>query len=120
MSIHPMTTPRRRWFQFSLATLFVGVTVVAISMAWVAYQLNWIRERRAALTKAEYITQCFGESRQPRPMWRLTFLGEKPIAHIITGNDLPAEEFDRMTSLFPKAHVVRLPDDPSNRIYVLR
>ena len=38
-----MTRPlRRRWFVFSLRTLFGGVTVVA---CWLGYQLNWIRER---------------------------------------------------------------------------
>jgi hypothetical protein len=42
----PMPTPpRRRWFQFSLATMFVVVTVVAV---FVAYDANLIRQRRAA------------------------------------------------------------------------
>ena len=35
--------PRRRWFRFSLATLFVLVTLVAL---WVGWSMNWIRQRR--------------------------------------------------------------------------
>src|SRR4051812_21088207 len=42
--------PRRRWYQFSLRTMFVVVFVVSIPLAWVGYQLNWIRERRSALS----------------------------------------------------------------------
>jgi hypothetical protein len=36
--------PRRRWFQFSLGTLFVLVTVFAI---WLGWELKFIRERNS-------------------------------------------------------------------------
>jgi hypothetical protein len=35
--------PKRRWFRFSLRTLFVVVTVLG---CWLGYELNWVRERR--------------------------------------------------------------------------
>jgi hypothetical protein len=38
--------PRRRWFRFSLRTLFVLVTIFGV---WLGVQVNWIRERRAWL-----------------------------------------------------------------------
>ena|SRR5579863_8809687 len=38
---------RRRWLQFSLGTMFV---VVTISAGWLGWELNIVRERRAALT----------------------------------------------------------------------
>jgi hypothetical protein len=38
--------PRRRWYQFSLRTMFVLVTVACVVLAWVGYSLNWIRQRR--------------------------------------------------------------------------
>jgi len=38
--------PRRRWFQYSLRTLFVLMTVVAL---WLAWELSFIRERQAWL-----------------------------------------------------------------------
>ena len=38
--------PRRRWFQFRLMSLFLLTTLVAI---WLAWELNFIRERQAWL-----------------------------------------------------------------------
>jgi hypothetical protein len=40
-----MTPPRRRWFAFTLRTMFVGVTMLGILSAWVGYSYNWIIER---------------------------------------------------------------------------
>jgi len=42
----PVTTPatKRRWLLFSFGTLFV---VMVVFGCWVAYQLNWIRQRHA-------------------------------------------------------------------------
>jgi hypothetical protein len=37
-----MTAPNRRWFQWSLRTLFVVVTVFG---CWLGYEFNWIRQR---------------------------------------------------------------------------
>ena len=42
---HPTPT-HRRWFQFSLRTLFVVVTIFAI---WLGWGLNWARERERTL-----------------------------------------------------------------------
>jgi hypothetical protein len=50
--------PKRRWFQFSLATLFVAVTVFS---CWLAYQLNWIRERHQLLAHQTQVFQAAGE-----------------------------------------------------------
>jgi hypothetical protein len=36
--------PRRRWFRFSLRTMFVVVTLVG---CWLGYELHWLRQRRA-------------------------------------------------------------------------
>ena len=42
--------PSRRWFAFSLRTLFVVVTMFA---CWLGYELNWIRQRHEMLAKRE-------------------------------------------------------------------
>jgi hypothetical protein len=42
--------PKRRWFAFSLRTLFVVVTLVA---CWLGYELNWIRQRRDFAARVE-------------------------------------------------------------------
>jgi hypothetical protein len=46
-----MTAPRRRWFAFSLRTLFVAV---ALLCCWLGYSLNWIKERREFLQDHKY------------------------------------------------------------------
>ena len=46
MAINPMTVPKRRWFQWSLRTLFV---VMALFGCWLGYEVNWIRERHTWL-----------------------------------------------------------------------
>ena len=40
--------PKRRWFRFSLRTLFVMMTVVC---CWLGYELNWIRNRHAFIDR---------------------------------------------------------------------
>ena len=42
--------PKRRWFRFSLRTLFVVVTVVGL-LCWVLIQLAWIRDRHDELSR---------------------------------------------------------------------
>jgi hypothetical protein len=40
--------PKRRWFQFTLRTLFVVVTVLA---CWLGYAVSWIKQRHAFLAQ---------------------------------------------------------------------
>ena len=42
------TIPHRRWIRFSLRTLFVVVTLVALAMYWLVWQMR-IQERKAIL-----------------------------------------------------------------------
>jgi hypothetical protein len=42
---------RRRFFCFSLRTLFVLVTVSGIALAWAAHSLSWINQRRQFLSE---------------------------------------------------------------------
>jgi hypothetical protein len=42
---------RRRWYQFGLGAIFLVVTVLACLLAWVAYDLSWIQQRRQFLAK---------------------------------------------------------------------
>src|SRR4051794_5204364 len=39
--------PKRRWYQFSLRTLLIGVTLLAVPCAYVGWQIRIVRARRA-------------------------------------------------------------------------
>jgi len=41
--------PSRHWFQFSLRTMFVLATAVVIFLAWLGWNVNLVRQRRAML-----------------------------------------------------------------------
>jgi hypothetical protein len=49
----------RQWFRFSLRTLFVVVTAMCIAGGWVAYQLNWIRQRHEFIAEVKKLSQPF-------------------------------------------------------------
>ena len=45
--------PRRRWFQFSLRTLLIGVTVAACGLGWLGVRVKDARKQAAAVTAVE-------------------------------------------------------------------
>jgi hypothetical protein len=77
--------PNRRWFHFSLRTMFVVVTLVAVPIAWLGAEIQWLRERQAwrnddhantvrgwyggSLRKVPWLSQQFGEG--PMLWWEL-------------------------------------------------
>jgi hypothetical protein len=68
--------PKRRWFRFSLRTLFALVTLCALLSCWTVYQLNWIRQRHLALDWLEqhWVSVRFNGGNKP-PL-ALRFFGE--------------------------------------------
>lgn len=47
--------PRRRWFRFTLRTLFVLLTVFGLGGGWLVSQINLLKERRLLVARIE---QC--------------------------------------------------------------
>jgi len=45
--------PKRRWYQFSLRTLLVLVTLFAVACSWYAYEMREAAKRRAAIAELE-------------------------------------------------------------------
>ena len=67
---------KRRWFRFSLRTLFVVVTLAAL-LPWIAVNLNWMHER-SVMANSKWLP-VEGEKRAPWPLW---LFGAKGYARI--------------------------------------
>ncbi len=102
--------PRRRWVQFSLGTMLLLVTALAI---WLGWELRYIRQRQANIREIEqlggYAVTVADEGKTSRPLkfkakvpvWRL-WLGDKAVARfrIPDGADKVLGDYQ---SLFPEA-----------------
>jgi hypothetical protein len=106
------TSPRRRWFQFGLRTMFVAVTVVAI---FIGYHVNWIRQRNAERTTFTYLqglvwSDSYDVNPAPEFPWSLRLFGEKPEPLIYIATDPKSERdrqhLERVSRLFPESRVV--------------
>ncbi|HEY4308260.1 MAG TPA: hypothetical protein VGN12_02310 [Pirellulales bacterium] len=113
MSTIPPT--RRRWFRFSLATMFVVVTLLAVRLG---YQANWVRQRHEVIARAVRAKKSPGSGGQVAPPGAL-WLFQEPGYHLIAlafqdrggGTLLPSEiaEIERVKLLFPEAKVAGIP-----------
>ena len=111
-----MIAPRRRWFSYSLRTGFVLLTLLGMALGWVAVNLKWIRDRRAAAqwyyskgcgpvhwelpdkSEAPFSLRMFGECG-----WRYIYVSADP------AKPSAADQRERVESqlkqLFPEAQV---------------
>src|SRR5256885_1568657 len=101
--------PPRRWFRWSLRTMFVVVTAFG---CWLGWQVNWIRQRHEALKRNEESRAIFPTVGGLQPTgtfpWTLRLLGEEPrkfIALKIEREDDLKPALSRIQSLFPESWV---------------
>jgi hypothetical protein len=108
------TPPRRRW-SYSLRTMFVVVTAVAIPLGWLGWQLKIVRERNAArewLRESreggvpEYAAGLACTQNNPsNPFWRV-WLGDEAAPVVLITDRLPKEQIDRIRKVFPEAEII--------------
>jgi hypothetical protein len=97
---------KRRWYQFSLRTMFVLVFVVSVPLAWVGYSLSWIRQRHEALdTRQVYDFSDSAATTAPGGLW---LFGERGVITIFCSTE--NAEFARR--LFPEAFISSLSPSP--------
>jgi hypothetical protein len=92
----------RCWFRFSLRTLFVLVTLIAV---WLGWSLNWIRQRHAFLRdRRAFVFGIDPDAVTPAPRF-LWLFGEDGAEYVkLTSEDQSA--YVRAKELFPEAIVV--------------
>ncbi len=93
-----MTPPRSRWLRFSLRTLFLALTVLAVPLGWAT---SW-RSEREALNGEKWLS-----SKPQRAPFPLNLIGADGYDWIVVPSDSTAEEFERARALFPEAQIKR-------------
>ena len=98
--------PKRRWFRFTLRTMFVVVTVLGV---WLGWNLHELRQRK--LTR-QYIVSHGGyvfDGVSDRPWNSLPYswaiLGEKPVETVGLPLQFEPEDRRHIERLFPDAHI---------------
>jgi hypothetical protein len=105
-------TPRRRWFAFSIRTLFVLVTVLG---CWFGYSMNWIHQRRERARDDDAFVEI-SNSTPPIPApFVLRLLGEEGVWRVSIPGDAPDDDLERTKTLFPEANVNRSQIRPFTR-----
>ena len=96
--------------RFSLRTLLIGLALLSIPMAWVAYQLNWIRQRHEFLANPNVAGFNRGSWVVADTPWQLKLFGEYDATACLS---VPLELADEARRLFPGVSIVQ--QDPSTK-----
>jgi len=94
------TRPRHRWFQFSLRTVFVVMTVFC---GLLGYQGRWIYARREAIRSGIAVRHVFGSNQiVPLAPFALRLFGASGERHLFVA----PTHFERICELFPESEVL--------------
>ena len=100
--------------KFRLRTIFVAIAVISLPLGWIAYQLNWIRQRQGFLSRGAVLDESghLNDSACPvKAPWELSLFGEPPVKMITVPNDMT----DEARRMFPESFVVIEMEDFRNR-----
>ena len=108
--------PKRRWYQFSLRTLFVVVTLLAIPCSYVGWQAGIVRKREAMrpwLREHGWRVFPATENYEPLPAgaipWIRRCFGDEPVFEIGFPPSSDASEINDVRATFPEAHCDAMP-----------
>lgn len=109
---------KRRWFQFSLRMLLIGVTLVAVACAYVGWQAKIVHERRWLLENVILRKGVVFPDPSPAHLtaplpcrsapWIRQLLDDVWIDEIRLDAKTSDEEFDEIAACFPEAVVKRV------------
>ena len=106
--------PKRkcRWFQFSLRTLLIGVTLLAVTCGYVGQQIEIVRERRAFGANPQFLVMM--EAHCTQASWIRRLLGDFDCRSVITDDKVSDSELERCRVAFPGVDVRRDKDMPDS------
>jgi hypothetical protein len=76
------------------------VAIISLPIAWITYQLNWIRERHQFFWRYQYNGLPMREGSGKTP-WPLRLFGETPQRYLL----VEPEQMEKAKELFPEASV---------------
>src|SRR5689334_17777769 len=90
-----------RYFRFRLRTLMIAVLVLSVPLAWVAYSLNWIRERHRLIGEeaVRFLRERGEPIDGPAGLW---IFGEPGAFEFLVEAEQARQRYQR---LFPEATV---------------
>ncbi|HEY2839291.1 MAG TPA: hypothetical protein VGJ26_09090 [Pirellulales bacterium] len=112
------SAPSKRWFRYSLRTLFVVVTLIALGLGFEMKRIHnrhamraWLRDGNGwELTWEDYKSTPSQPSKTPGdptmqiPRWRM-WLGDEPMAQIGFEKSATPADRERVKRLFPEAMI---------------
>jgi hypothetical protein len=107
---------RRRWFQFSLRSLLVVVTVAAVGCAWVAREgrivqerkavRQWIEEGGGACVNNDLAARIPSASGSDEPSIVRRWLGDRTVRTVFLPRKTSDRDMQRIKTCFPGATLV--------------
>jgi hypothetical protein len=97
--------PKRRWYQFSLRTLLVVMTLASCFLGWLTYERNTVRKRAVAIATIQELGGIvkFDRAQPFRPHWLRPLLGDNSPGEVVEVNMQAAKIRDA-----DLAHVARM------------
>jgi hypothetical protein len=108
-AVPPKVAPpkhKRRWYQFSLRTLMIGVTIFCFVAGWFLSQAAIVWTRKAMLRGAPVWSVDDDETAEIP--WYRHAIGDRGIGTIVLDKTFTDEQLDRYRSVFPDASIYRI------------
>jgi hypothetical protein len=94
---------KRRWFQFSLRTLMIAVTLLALASGYISRQYELVKERQRFLgDPAHYVAY---DDNGPEVPWIRRLLGDHGMLEIDLDPASDKAERQQVSALFPEAQI---------------
>src|SRR5436190_20732207 len=94
--------------RFSLRTLLIGIALLSVPMGWVAYQINWIRQRHGFLQRPKVMSGVDPFTLRPvQAPWQLRPFRESGVERLV----VPRQLVQEARSLFPEVVTVEPQDN---------